>query len=111
VKHTAHPYYRWSSRSQSDGDSLRRQEELSARWHASNCDYILGPARVDAGISGFNGANAKRGRLAEFLQEIRDGIVRPGDVLLAESWDRISRDHPYDVDPYCREIGMQAAVS
>jgi DNA invertase Pin-like site-specific DNA recombinase len=101
---TAHPYIRWSTSAQSDGDSLRRQEELTARWHAKHPEYTLAPARIDAGMSAFHGKNAQSGRLAEFLQEIREGIVLPGDVLTAESWSRISRDHPHDTEPFLREI-------
>lgn len=98
------PYFRWSTQTQSDGDSLPRQQELTARWHADHPEYDLAPALIDAGVSAAKGDNARYGRLAEFLQEIKDGIVRPGDVLLVESWDRISRDHPYDAESICRQI-------
>jgi DNA invertase Pin-like site-specific DNA recombinase len=100
MKHTATPYYRWSTPDQKDGDSLRRQEALVASWHAEHPDYILGPALIDAGVSAFHGNQPK---LVEFVEEVKQGKHRAGDVLLAESWDRISREHPVD-DELVKEI-------
>ena len=45
----------------------------------------------DLGVSGFRGRNAKRG-LGAFLEAISQGKVVPGDVLIVESLDRLSRE-------------------
>jgi DNA invertase Pin-like site-specific DNA recombinase len=99
----ATPYIRWSSDEQSSGDSRRRQESLFDQWHAANPEYIRAPALIDAGVSGFRGTAAQP-ELVQYVQDIRDGKVQPGDVLGAESWDRISRDQPFDADEVIREI-------
>jgi DNA invertase Pin-like site-specific DNA recombinase len=43
------------------------------------------------GLSAWKGANAKQGELKLFLEAIKSGEVRPGDFLLVEKIDRISR--------------------
>lgn len=45
----------------------------------------------DLGVSAFNGANAETGRLADFLEAVRAGLVPQGSFLLVEALDRISR--------------------
>jgi DNA invertase Pin-like site-specific DNA recombinase len=60
--------------------------------------------RPDRGISAFRGKNAAVGALGEFLRAIETGRVKPGDVLIVESVDRISRqgiDEGYET---CRHI-------
>jgi DNA invertase Pin-like site-specific DNA recombinase len=50
----------------------------------------------DLGVSAFRGQNAATDHLAAFREAIRLGKVLPGDVLLVESLDRLSRE---DIDP------------
>src|SRR5262249_37900612 len=44
------------------------------------------------GISAFKGKNATIGALGEFLRMVEGGRVRPGDLLVVESLDRLSRE-------------------
>ena len=89
----AYSYIRFSTPEQAEGDSLRRQAELSE-------DYALKHKLVfdrslnlrDEGLSAFSGDNRKKGALAVFLRAVENGIVKPGSFLLVEPLDRLSRD-------------------
>jgi DNA invertase Pin-like site-specific DNA recombinase len=92
----AFSYVRFSKPEQLKGDSLRRQLE----WGEGLCQqkgWTLDDSLKlrDLGVSAFRGKNAATGRLAAFLDAIKAGKVRPGDVLIVESLDRLSRQ---DVD-------------
>jgi DNA invertase Pin-like site-specific DNA recombinase len=98
---TAYSYIRFSSKKQAEGDSLRRQTELAARY-CEREDLSLDTTLTlrDMGVSAFRGKNALVGNLGVFLECIRRGTVRPGSVLIVESLDRISRqgiDEGYDL--------------
>ena len=43
-------------------------------------------------MSAFRGKNKHRGALSKFLQEIEDGRIPKGSVLLVENLDRLSRE-------------------
>jgi len=91
----AYSYIRWSSEKQRAGDSLRRQTEAARKWaQARGLELDESTSYLDAGVSAFSGTNAETGRLGEFLQAIKDGIVPRGSYLLVESLDRISRRKP-----------------
>ncbi len=75
------------------GDSFRRQASLAREWAKRNnveLDETL--TFHDLGVSAFRGQNADTGKLAEFLEAVRVGLVPRGSYLLVESLDRISRD-------------------
>jgi hypothetical protein len=85
-------YWRFSSRAQRHGISLKRQDEAFEEYFAT-----LGPAFVrgrqfeDRGVSGFRGDNSLKGALAELLRMIQAGeIPLPAQVVI-ESVDRLSR--------------------
>ena len=92
MKPKAYSYIRFSTPEQAKGDSLRRQLQLSrayAEKHDLDLDETL---RLDAGVSGFHGANLKpQAALGRFLEEIEAGKVPKGSFLLVESLDRLSR--------------------
>ncbi|MFN3713676.1 MAG: recombinase family protein [Alcanivoracaceae bacterium] len=92
MKPKAYSYIRFSTPEQAKGDSLRRQLQLSrayAEKHDLDLDETL---RLDAGVSGFHGANLKpEAALGRFLEEIEAGKVTKGSFLLIESLDRLSR--------------------
>jgi DNA invertase Pin-like site-specific DNA recombinase len=48
----------------------------------------------DLGVSAFKGINAETGRLADFLEAVRAGLVPQGSFLLVEALDRLSRLTP-----------------
>lgn len=88
----AYSYVRFSRETQSRGDSLRRQKELSqsyAREHGLNLveDFKL----EDLAVSAFKGANIETGALGRFLKAVRKGEIERGSYLLIESLDRLSR--------------------
>lgn len=45
----------------------------------------------DLGVSAFKGVNAETGRLADFLEAVKAGLVPQGSFLLVEALDRLSR--------------------
>ncbi len=92
TKPRAFSYVRFSSARQLDGDSLRRQTE-AAREYADRHGLELADLTFrDLGVSAFRGKNAVEGALGAFLAAIEAGKVKPGDYLLVESLDRLSRD-------------------
>ena len=109
----AYSYQRFSTPEQSAGDSLRRQtqlaEELCKRrgWHL---DTTL--VRPDKGVSAFRGGNLNA-NLGEFLSCVQRGVVKPGSVLIVESFDRISRegiDRGYDTIKGILKAGIGIAT-
>lgn len=88
----AYSYLRFSTPEQAKGDSQRRQAALAeayAQRHGLDLDTEL--TFRDLGVSAFRGTNAETGRLADFLEAVRSGLVPRGSFLLVESLDRISR--------------------
>ncbi len=92
----AYSYIRFSTPDQAAGDSQRRQSQLAADYcnrHGLTLDTEL--SLNDFGVSGFRGANAKKGgALGAFLDAIEDKVVLPGSLLLVENLDRLSRQNP-----------------
>ena len=89
----AYSYIRFSTAIQAQGDSMRRQSELSAQYAATH-GLVLDTSLTlhDEGLSGFTGENRTKGALAVFLRAVESGLVAPGSFLLVESLDRLSRD-------------------
>jgi DNA invertase Pin-like site-specific DNA recombinase len=88
----AFSYLRFSTPEQMKGDSFRRQTTLAQEYAARNhLDLDDNLTFHDLGVSGFRGKNSETGRLAEFLEAVRTGLVPRGSYLLVESLDRISR--------------------
>ena len=79
-------YARWSSDAQGDGDSNRRQSQLALDWCARRGLLLAGQAKDD-GVSAWKGRNRQEGSgLSRLLK-----LVKPGDFLLVEDNDRLSR--------------------
>src|SRR4051812_17590900 len=89
----AYSYLRFSTPEQQKGDSFRRQSSMAASYaahHGLELDEHL--TFHDLGRSAFRGQNlAEAGRLGDFLEAVRSGLVPSGSVLLVEQLDRISR--------------------
>ena len=90
-------YIRFSTTSQLSGDSHRRQLDGQRAWCAARGEMLDERTYKDLGVSAFYGKNAKDGDLGLFLQAIKTGQIEPGDKLLIESFDRLSRDKPFKV--------------
>src|SRR4051812_49005202 len=92
----AFPYKRFSSPSQEDGDSIRRQNALSVAWsERTGVALDLTLTLEDRGVSGLRGVSRSdpdKYGLAAFLKGIETGRVQPGDYLLIENLDRLSRE-------------------
>lgn len=88
----AYSYIRFSSAEQQNGDSFRRQTELSLAYadlHGLVLDERL--TYRDLGVSAFDKSNVRDGQLGAFLKAVEAGLVPVGSYLLVESLDRISR--------------------
>jgi DNA invertase Pin-like site-specific DNA recombinase len=85
---TAFSYLRFSSPRQEWGDSERRQESLAKEYCAIHGLKLSEKNFADRGISAWKGAN-RRGALGELLN-----LLKPGDYLLIEDNDRLSREDP-----------------
>lgn len=91
-KPQAYSYIRWSSDAQTSGDSLRRQQDASARYAEQHgLELVTDFALTDAGVSAFRGKHAKEGALKSFLDAVTDGRIPQGSYLLVEALDRLSR--------------------
>ena len=90
---------------QAQGDSARRQMDLARRYAATHGLTLDDTLRMaDEGISGFRGANVRRGALGQFLQAVDEGDVPEGSYLLVENLDRVSRQNPWDAFPILQQI-------
>lgn len=96
VKHVkAYSYLRFSTNPQQYGDSERRQLEAADKMANANGWTIDESFRLaDRGVSAFHGTNANEGDLAKFLAAVEAGTVKPGEVLIVENLDRLSRQEP-----------------
>ncbi|MHB9070949.1 MAG: recombinase family protein [Sedimentisphaerales bacterium] len=84
-------YIRFSTLEQALGDSERRQLER-AEAYAKEMGLQLDETLIDEGISGYRGANKKKGALGRFLQRVEKGEVSRGSTLLIENIDRLGRE-------------------
>lgn len=92
----AYSYIRFSSAGQAEGDSHRRQLEAVQDYcqqHgldlATDEEYTF----FDRGRSAYKGKHiTDDGELARFLQLVEEGAIAPGSYLIAESFDRLSRE-------------------
>lgn len=91
----AYSYLRFSTPEQQKGDSFRRQSSMATSY-ASRKGLELDTSLTfhDLGVSAFKGANAETGRLADFLEAVKAGMVPQGSFLLVEALDRLSRLAP-----------------
>jgi DNA invertase Pin-like site-specific DNA recombinase len=93
-------YLRFSRGHQRKGRSENRQATGAAHYCERHGWALDASLYADRGVSGFRGANAATGALGDFLSAIKSGAVKPGDVLIVESLDRLSRqdiDEAYDL--------------
>ena len=88
---TVHSYLRYSTMEQAAGTSEDRQD-TRAEEYCSRHSHTLSELRFrDLGISGFRRKNLEKGALKAFLIAIEKGKIKPGDILLVEAIDRLSR--------------------
>lgn len=82
-------YIRFSTHTQADGDSLRRQTQ-AARDYADKHGYeYVDQSFRDLGVSGFK--SVQRPALDELMGCIEQGVIQAGDAVFIENVDRLSR--------------------
>jgi DNA invertase Pin-like site-specific DNA recombinase len=93
----AHPYARISDPEQRKGGGLERQTKADVGKFCEQFEFALGKRiYIDDGVSAFKGLNATpEHQLGQFLADARKGTIRPGDCLLLENYDRLSRQDPW----------------
>lgn len=93
----AHPYARISDPTQRKGGGLDRQTSADISVFCKEHGFV--PAKrtlVDDGVSAFRGLNATpEHELGKFLLDAQKGLIPPGDCLLLENYDRLSRQNPW----------------
>jgi DNA invertase Pin-like site-specific DNA recombinase len=110
--HEGHPgeppvysYGRFSDDPQSEGDSVRRQDDGAARWAQRNDKPLADHRRLfDKAASAYHGINRsdpERWALARFLAAVEAGDKAPhdervarGSYLVIENLDRLTREKP-----------------
>ena len=92
-----HAYARISDPEQRKGGGLERQTQDEMETFAKRFGFKIGNrVLVDDGVSAWKGLNATpRQQLGQFLANARSGIIPPGDCLLLENYDRLSRQDPW----------------
>ena len=83
-----HSYSRYSGAGQELGDSERRQVENAAKWCKAHGHVMSDLVLIDKAKSAYK--KNKQKALTAFMAELGKR-VRPGDILLVEAVDRISR--------------------
>jgi hypothetical protein len=93
----AHSYLRFSRPDQEDGDSIRRQTESVSKWCAANKVELSTEFDFqDRGVSGFRGKNQEEGDLGRFLHLVETKRIPPGDYLLFDQQNRLTRQEVVD---------------
>lgn len=91
----AYAYIRFSTLEQAEGDSVDRQTKPLETF-TSTTGIEIKEVVIDPGVSSFRGKNVNKGRFKEILDRINDGRISPGDYLVVESIDRITRQRVLD---------------
>ncbi|MGF6674048.1 recombinase family protein [Paraburkholderia tuberum] len=84
---------RFSSSQQADGSSIARQDAYAEAWAEQHGLILDRSLRMeDRGKSAHKGEHVKKGgALGAFIERIKAGDVVPGDTLIVENLDRLSR--------------------
>jgi len=99
---TAYSYKRWSTKSQTDGDSFTRQTNSANKWmkeHGAALGYVLSSESfTDANKSAHKGKHiaidengVAKGELARFIQCVEQGTIASDSILLIDEFSRFSR--------------------
>lgn len=91
----AHLYSRVSSARQVDGTGLDRQSDTTEAYR-ERMGLTIVKSYTDAGVSAIRGANRRKGELGTILKAIESGVIKPGEPLIIEAMDRLSREPPME---------------
>lgn len=87
----AYLYQRFSSDAQKGNSSLFRQTESQEAWLKANPDVVVQDRLVDDGLSGSKGHHLSKGSLGVLVEQIEQGLVEKGSLILVEQFSRLSR--------------------
>jgi DNA invertase Pin-like site-specific DNA recombinase len=96
-------YLRFSSSPQEKGSSIERQQERLDGILA-HLGLVLDVALMDKALSASKGHHRKRGQLGDLLKLVKDGMIKPGTVLVIEAVDRLFREGLLDVFPIIADM-------
>lgn len=82
-------YIRWSSERQAKGTTLQRQMASAKEFALTNGLQLV--EITDPGVSAFRGKNTKTGKLGDFIDAVREGIIPDDSWLYVENVDRLTR--------------------
>lgn len=101
----AFSYTRFSSKTQSTGSSVDRQEALIQDYLARHPDTTYHPnlSFSDLGVSGFTGRH-KEHDMGRLLAAIESGSIGDGWLCLVEAIDRVGRLEPLDMLTLLQQI-------
>lgn len=92
TKPKAISYIRFSASHQGKGSSVERQRSLFDKWLLDNPQYESSELNsVDRGVSAFKGDHKKQG-LGKVLEAVNQGLIKAGDALVIEAFDRLGRE-------------------
>ncbi|WP_250532393.1 recombinase family protein [Caballeronia sp. ATUFL_F1_KS39] len=93
AKPRVYSYLRFSNMRQKAGTSMERQLEYATKWATERgLELDTNLVMRDEGRSAYHGEHIKRGALGRFLEEIENGTIPPGSILIVEALDRLSRE-------------------
>ena len=104
-------YIRFSTPDQAKGNSKKRQLEGTKKY-AKEKGLVFDESNSleDLGLSGFSGANQKKGALGMFLALVKKGEVERGSYLVVEDVDRLTRTEPTDAFDLLHQI-IEAGIT
>ncbi|MFJ5438109.1 recombinase family protein [Pectobacterium brasiliense] len=82
-------YIRWSSDRQAKGTTLQRQMASAKEFALTNGLELV--EIIDPGVSAFRGKNTKSGKLGDFIDAVKEGIIPDDSWLYVENLDRLTR--------------------
>lgn len=106
------PYIRFSSVKQTEGNSYQRQKEAVDKWCAQHSEYTRSNLVFeDLGRSGFSTkASKKASGMFKIREAIEAGLIKAGDAILIEAFDRATRQQALDAFELITPI-LKAGVS
>jgi len=96
-----HLYHRVSKEIQAvEGHGIQRQEQGSELWiqqynkqliAMGQAGFVMGQVYEDRGKSAYTAANFNKGQLGVLMDDIKNGVIAKGDLIVIELIDRFSR--------------------
>ena len=88
----AYAYVRWSTAEQGkEGRDSHDRQTTPLETFAEATGVHVVETVIDKGVSAFRGANARIGQLKGLLDRVESGEIEPGDYIIVESIDRLTR--------------------